>query len=229
MSESSQEPVAEELPVEPAEAAPPDEAAVEQPEAIATGDDAPMPWRVKKAADQAVYGPVDSEMLKEWANSAQIAPEDMIDESDENWRAAPEIDFLEMLWQVKLPGGEVYGPTTVGTLREFINEGLVNEKTPATHAKTHQSLPLAALFAAVDFEKRRASRRRPMEANKSTALLAVEMAKDQHIRQLEEDLKELRKEHDTLIHKYRQLSLQTQDGGAKKPRIVRGPNSAPAA
>ena len=31
---------------------------------------------------------------------------------------------------------------------------------------------------------------------KSTASLAVEMAKDQRIRQLEEDLKELRKEHD---------------------------------
>jgi len=224
MSEPSEEPVAQEQPVEPVEPTP----EVEQTEAIATGDDAPMPWRVKKAADQAVYGPVDSEMLKEWANSAQIAPEDMIDEGDDNWRTAPEIDFLEMLWQVKLPGGQVYGPTTVGTLREFINEGLVNEKTPATHAKTHQSLPLAALFAAVDFEKRRASRRPPTEANKSTALLAVEMAKDQHIRQLEEDLKELRKEHDTLIHKYRQLSLQLQEGTPKRPRIVRGPNSAPA-
>jgi hypothetical protein len=201
---------------------------VEQVEAVATGDDAPMPWRVKKAADQSIYGPVDTEMLKDWANSAQIAPEDMIDESDDNWRAAPEIDFLEMLWQVKLPGGETYGPTTVGTLREFINEGLVNEKTPATHAKTHQSLPLAALFAAVDFEKRRASRRPATEANKSTASLAVEMAKDQHIRQLEEDLKELRKEHDSLIHKYRQLSLQLQEGTPRKPRIVRGSNNAPS-
>ncbi len=85
----------------------------------------------------------------------------MIDESDENWRPAPEIDFLEMLWLVKLPGGEIYGPTTVGTLREFINEGLVTEKTMATHAKTNQSLPLAALVAAVDFEKKRALRRPP--------------------------------------------------------------------
>lgn len=200
---------------------------VDQPEleALPTGDDTPMPWRVRKAADQSIYGPVDTDMLKEWANSAQIAPEDMIDESDDNWRAAPEIAFLEMIWQVKLPGGEIYGPTTVGTLREFINEGLVNEKTPATHAKTHQSLPLAALFAAVDFEKKRASRRPATEANKSTASLAVEMAKDQHIRQLEEDLKELRKEHESLTHKFRQLSLQLQEG-AKKPKIVRGPGSA---
>jgi ribosomal protein L19E len=181
----------------------------------------PMLWRVRKAPDDSVYGPVDEETLKEWANSAQIAPEDMIDESDENWRAAPAIDFLEMLWLVKLPGGETYGPTTVGTLREFIKEGLVTEKTVATHSKTHQSLPLTALVAAVDFEKRRASKRPSNEANKSTALLAVEMAKDQHIRQLEEDLKELRREHETLTHRYRQLSLQIQEGSRSAPNITR--------
>jgi ribosomal protein L19E len=184
-----------------------------------TSEEAPMLWRVKKAPDNSIYGPVDVETLKEWANSAQIAPEDMIDESDENWHVAPEIDFLEMLWLVKLPGGETYGPTTVGTLREFINEGLVTEKTLATHGKTNQSLPLTALVAAVDFEKKRASRRPGKEANKSTASLAVEMAKDQHIRQLEEDLKELRREHETLTHKYRQLTMQMNE--STKPSIAR--------
>ena len=173
--------------------------------------EAPLLWRVRKGPDNSIYGPVDVEALKEWANSAQIAPEDMVDESDGNWRAAHEFDFLEMVWVVKLTAGETYGPTTVGTLREFINEGLVTEKTLATHAKTNQSLPLTALIAAVDFEKKRASRRPAKEANKSTASIAVEMAKDQHIRQLEEDLKELRREHESLIHRYRQLTLQMQE------------------
>ena len=185
-----------------------------------------MLWRVRKAPDNSIYGPVDTEMLKEWANSAQIAPEDMLDESDEKWRVAPELEFLEMLWMVKLPGGEIYGPTTVGTLREFINEGLVTEKTMATHVKTHQSLPLAALVAAADFEKKRALRRPPMEEKKSTASLAVEMAKDQHIRQLEEDLKELRREHESLTHRYRQLTLQMQE--STKPTIVRKSGNLPS-
>jgi hypothetical protein len=152
-------------------------------------------------------------MLKEWANSAQIAPQDMVDESDENWRPASQVDFLEMLWQVKLPPNEeLYGPTTIGTLREFIQEGLINEKTLAMHVKTNQSLPIAALFAAVDFEKKRSLKRPPKEAMKSTASLAVDMAKDQRIRQLEEDLNNLRREHESLIHRYRQLSLQLQEG-----------------
>jgi hypothetical protein len=183
------------------------------------GEEAPMLWRVRKGPDNSIYGPVDTETLKEWANSAQIAPDDRVDESDENWRIAPEIDFLEMLWLVKLQGGETYGPTTVGTLREFIKEGLVTEKTLATHGKTHQSLPLTALVAAVDFEKKRALRRPSKEVNKSTASLAVEMAKDQRIRQLEEDLKELRREHESLTHRYRQLTLQMQES-TKPPRIV---------
>jgi ribosomal protein L19E len=185
----------------------------------ATGGEAPLFWRVRKGPENAIYGPVDQETLKEWANSAQIAPDDMIDESDENWRMAPDIEFLEMLWIVKLAGGETYGPTTISTLREFIHENLVTEKTVATHAKTNQSLPLTALIAAVDFEKKRASRRPAKEQNKSTASLAVDMAKDQHIRQLEEDLKELRREHESLTHKYRQLTLQMQE--STKPTIVR--------
>jgi ribosomal protein L19E len=188
----------------------------------ALGVEIPATWRVRKAPDKAIYGPVDQETLKDWANSAQVAPEDMIDESDENWRPAPDIEFLEMLWVVKLSSGETYGPTTVGTLREFIREKLVAEKSVATHAKTNQSLPLTALIAAIDFEKKRASRRPGREANKSTASIAVEMAKDQHIRQLEEDLKELRREHESLTHRYRQLTLQMQES-TRKPTIVKKP------
>jgi ribosomal protein L19E len=171
-----------------------------------------MLWRVKKLPDNSIYGPVDANTLKEWANSAQISPQDQVDVSDENWKPAPEIDFLEMLWMVVLPDEETYGPTTLGTLREFIHEGLISEKTHATHVKTKQSLPISALFAAVEFEKKREARRPPKDSKKSTASIAVDMAKDQRIRQLEEDLRELRKEYDDLTHRYRQLSLQVQGG-----------------
>jgi ribosomal protein L19E len=179
--------------------------------------EAPMLWRVKKLPDNAIYGPVDANTLKEWANSAQISPQDHVDVSDENWKPAPEIAFLEMLWTVTLPDDEVYGPTTLGTLREFIHEGLISEKTLATHINTKQSLPISALFAAVEFEKKREARRPPKDARKSTASIAVDMAKDQRIRQLEEDLRELRREHEDLTHRYRQLNIQVQGGAAPTP------------
>jgi hypothetical protein len=186
-------------------------------EMIPVDSEAPMLWRVKKLPDNAIYGPVDEATLKEWAGSAQISPEDMIDFSDEEWRPATEVEFLEMLWMVKLPGEELYGPTSVGTLREFIHEGLISEKTIATNIKSDQSLPIGALFAAVEFEKKRAARRPSDDGRKSTASIAVDMAKDQRIRQLEEDLRTMRKDHEELTHKYRQLTLELQS--PPKPRF----------
>ncbi|MEJ0000522.1 MAG: bZIP transcription factor [Verrucomicrobiota bacterium] len=181
------------------------------------GDDTAI-WRVKKSPDNSIYGPVDIEMLKEWAHSAQIAPEDEIDQSDEKWRPAPEFDFLEMLWLVKLaPVARPTAPTTVGTLREFINEGLVTDTDPCLAL---QDAPVAAPGRAGRRCRLRAQarRRRPSrEANKSTASLAVERAKDQHIRQLEEDLKELRREHEALTHEYRRLQMQLQEAATAAP------------
>lgn len=184
--------------------------------------ESPILWRVKKTTDNSIYGPVEESTLKEWANSAQISPQDLVDLSgDENWRPAPEIEFLDMLWIVQLPGDETYGPTTIGTLHEFVHEGLITEKTLATHVKTNQSLPIGALFAAMEFEKKREAKRPPKEGKKSTASLAVDMAKDQRIRQLEEDLRELRREHETLTHKFRQLSLQLKQGSQPTPTVVK--------
>jgi hypothetical protein len=184
--------------------------------------ESPVLWRVKKIADNSIYGPVDETTLKEWANSAQVSPHDMVDASgDEKWRPAPEIEFLDMLWTVALSETETYGPTTIGTLHEFVHEGLITEQTLAMHVKTKQSLPIGALFAAMEFEKKRESRRPPKENKKSTASLAVDMAKDQRIRQLEEDLRELRREHETLTHKFRQLTLQLKQGGSQPAPTIR--------
>jgi ribosomal protein L19E len=195
----------------------------------------PLIWRVKKAPDGDIYGPVDEATLKEWAAAAQISPEDLIDLSDNDWRPAPEIVFLEMVWVVKLPGEELYGPTSVGTLREFIEEGLISDKSIATNVNTTQSLPVGALLAALDFEKKRAARRTPSNANKSTLNINLDRAKDQRIRQLEEDLRSVRKDHDALVHKYRQLSLEIKSGvtpvpvpvAVVVPKIVSQPQNPP--
>ena len=187
------------------------------------GSETPMVWRVKKLPDGDVYGPVDEATLKEWAASAQISPEDLVDVSDENWKPAPEFDFLEMVWVVKLPGEELYGPTSVGTLREFIAEGLISDKSIATNVISTQSLPVGALFAALDFEKKRAARRATPDRNKSTVMIAVDMAKDQRIRQLEEDLRNLRREHEALLHRHRQMQLEIQ----AVPKIVPQPPPMP--
>jgi len=190
-----------------------------EPEAPAELDPTVI-WRVKKLPDGVIYGPVDEATLKEWANAAQISPEDLVDMSDENWVAAPQIESLGMIWVVKLPGEEIYGPTSVGTLREFIAENLLTDKNIATNVNTTQSLPIGALFAALDFEKKRAARRASPDPMKSTVMINIDMAKDQRIRQLEEDLRSMRKEHEALLHKYRQITLELQS----TPKIVQPGN-----
>jgi hypothetical protein len=195
--------------------------AVTEPVPVAEVEHDPtMVWRVKKLPDGSIYGPVDEATLKEWAGAAQISPEDLIDVSDENWVPAPQIEFLAMIWVVKLPGDEIYGPTSVGTLREFIAEGILTDKSIATNVMTTQSLPIGALLAALDFEHKRALRRASPESNKSTLMINIDMAKDQRIRQLEEDLRTIRKEHETLVYKYRQITLEMQ----AVPKIVQQGN-----
>lgn len=172
-------------------------------------------FRLKKGEDESIFGPVDAVTLKEWADSAQVAPIDLVDENDDHWRPAPGIEFLEMLYEVKFIDGTTYGPTTVGTLRELLKESIVTEEATVTHLGKKHSTPLGAIIAAADFEPKPRRELPPtpppvVEANGSAAPVhpAVEMAKDQRIRQLEEDLRILRKEHDELLQKYRKLNQQ---------------------
>lgn len=172
-------------------------------------------FRLKKGEDESIFGPVDAVTLKEWAESAQVAPIDLVDENDDHWRPAPGIEFLEMIYEVKFTDGTTYGPTTVGTLKELLKENIVTEDANVTHLGKKHSTPLGAIIAAADFEpkpRREIPVAPPVETNGSTLVHpAVEMAKDQRIRQLEEDLRILRKEHDELLQKYRKLNQELVD------------------
>lgn len=188
----------------------------------------PLPdkqFRLKKGEDDSIFGPVNAVTLKEWAESAQVAPIDFVDESDEQWKPAPTLDFLDMVYEVKFADGTTYGPTTVGTLRELLKENIINEDASVTHLVKKHSSPLGAIIAAVDFEpKPRRDVPTPPPApvatdaanNNTVVHPAVEMAKDQRIRQLEEDLRILRKEHDELLQKYRKLNQQLVEAKSGK-------------
>lgn len=183
----------------------------------------PLPdkqFRLKKGEDESIFGPVNATTLKEWAESAQVAPIDFVDESDEQWKPAPSIEFLDMVYEVKFTDGTSYGPTTVGTLRELLKENIITEDASVTHLVKKHSSPLGAVIAAADFEpkpRRDVPTPPPLAAESNNATLvhpAVEMAKDQRIRQLEEDLRILRKEHDELLQKYRKLNQQLVEAKA---------------
>ncbi len=87
------------------------------------------PWFLCKHIDGAVFGPLTSEQMRRWADSAQIAPHDKISHDQETWLKAPMYPELGMDWLVEVTSERYYGPTTLGAVREFIRLGEIGEET----------------------------------------------------------------------------------------------------
>lgn len=218
-------------------------------------------YRLRKAEDESVYGPIDKDTMISWAQGAQIAPNDMIDECDDHWKAVSDFDFLEMFYSFPLPDGSTYGPTTLGTVAEFVQEGLIQEDTEVSDSRSKKTTPCRKLLKKVEKaeakaakEVKKADETKSAEQQKSAkdssriltealdrhqrslsqtsqdtgpvpdvaendgemGIHGVNLAKDQRIRQLEEDLRILRKDHDELLHKYRKLNQELIEARQKK-------------
>ncbi len=83
-------------------------------------------WYLLKNEDGTVFGPVPMSQLIAWAASAQISPLDKISQDQIEWNRAPTCPELKMDWLVQSSPGQLYGPTTLGALAEFILAGEIN-------------------------------------------------------------------------------------------------------
>ena len=79
-------------------------------------------FRLQKVQTGRVLGPMDLDHLKALANQSLIAPDDLVQVDEGSWQKAPEVTELEMLWMVEPLDGPRYGPTTAGTIAEFLEE-----------------------------------------------------------------------------------------------------------
>jgi len=102
-------------------------------------DQSPV-WLLKKHGTGNVHGPVSFEKLLEWANAAQINPQDLISEDDDNWKKAPMVDGLQMDWLIEVPGNPLYGPTNAGAVMEFLNMGEIDLSTTVVNCCTGESM-----------------------------------------------------------------------------------------
>jgi hypothetical protein len=84
-------------------------------------------WHLLKSADREVYGPVSLDQLKSWAAEAKISPLDKVSaDGKQTWQRAPMITELQMDWLIEMPDNSLYGPTSVGTLQEFLATGEID-------------------------------------------------------------------------------------------------------
>lgn len=85
-------------------------------------------WHILKAADREVHGPVSLEQLQSWAAEAKIAPLDKVSSDNrQSWVRAPMVHDLQMDWLIEMPDNYLYGPTSVGTIQEFLATGDIDE------------------------------------------------------------------------------------------------------
>ncbi len=85
-------------------------------------------WYILKAADREVHGPIPLDQLRSWASEAKISPLDKVSNDDrESWVRAPMVPELQMDWLIDMPDNTLYGPTSVGTLQEFLATGEIDE------------------------------------------------------------------------------------------------------
>ena len=105
-------------------------------------DQSPV-WLLKKHGAGNVHGPVPFEKLLEWADSAQINPQDSISNDGKTWNKAPMIEGLNMDWLIEVPGNPLYGPTSPGSVLEFLNMGEITPATPIVNCCTGETMTVA--------------------------------------------------------------------------------------
>lgn len=99
-------------------------------------------WRLRKYDNGEVFGPVPFGRIVEWAGTAQIAPQDTVSSDGEHWTKAPMVPELKMDWLVSLDADHFYGPTTVGALIEFRENGEINGETIVIDCCSGQEMKL---------------------------------------------------------------------------------------
>jgi hypothetical protein len=84
-------------------------------------------WYLLKVTDNEVFGPAPLDQLRIWAAGAKISPLDRVSNDDRvTWRRAPMVTELQMDWLIEMPDNFLYGPTSVGTLQEFLATGEID-------------------------------------------------------------------------------------------------------
>ncbi len=84
-------------------------------------------WFLYKAADKEVFGPIPMDQLQAWAAEAKISPHDRLSsDAKQSWLRAAMVPELQMDWLIEMPDKYLYGPTSVGTIQEFLATGEIN-------------------------------------------------------------------------------------------------------
>ena len=151
-------------------------------------------WYLRKAHDGSQFGPIPFRQLQQWAAEAQISPLDRVSTDQATWVKAPMIPELEMDYLIQVSEDHYYGPTTVGSIREFLVAGEITSESQITNCKDATQLQVKDLIPA--------PREWNSEQNNGDLTLqstrgSIRINLQQRIRELEEALLEERRARET--------------------------------
>jgi len=158
------------------------------------------PWFLLKH-DGTTYGPVNFPQMKEWAAQAQISPLDKLSNDKTSWMRAPMLPGLEMDWLVELTADRLYGPTTLGALREFFLMGEIQGTTPVFNATDGTQFTCEGLIGTPEPEPQQEDATEIMVPSRS----GIRVSLQQRIRELEAALLDERRAYDVLETRHAKL------------------------
>lgn len=157
-------------------------------------------WHLKKHDNGEVFGPVPFGRILEWAGTAQIAPQDSVSSDGQHWTKAPMIPELKMDWIVRLDDDHYYGPTTIGSLLEFRENGEINGETTIIDCCTAKELKFKETAFFVEPGE--------AEAARSPSKGIIRLSLQKRIRELEMGLLEKRRQLDAAAETIRRLETR---------------------
>jgi hypothetical protein len=169
-------------------------------------------YKLQKVQTGRILGPMDLDHLKALANQSLIAPDDLVQIDEGPWIKAPEVAGLEMLWWVEPLDGPRYGPTTAGTIAEFLQSGQLGGSELVTHVRNKETYTASEFIE--EMRRRRAARLKSRtikleEAPETTPSFESSPAFDSalrlRIKQLESDLAKAREQLDAQAHELARL------------------------
>jgi hypothetical protein len=161
-------------------------------------------WYLLKAEDGTIFGPVPFEQLSAWTASAQISPLDKVSSDQLTWLKAPMVPELHMDWLVELGPEQLYGPTALGAVQEFLNLGEITLETPLINARDGTTVTVR------DIEGLAIPEEEPelAEGGGEPVRTGIRASLQQRIRQLESTLLEERKALESLEERYGKLEAK---------------------
>lgn len=167
-------------------------------------------WYLLKQEDGSIFGPSSFEQLRQWAAEAQVSPLDKVSTDQTHWMRAPMLPDLGMDWLVEVSSDYCYGPTTLGTVGDFLHRGEIGPETVLLNARDGSSQCVADVPELAELpeetEELEETHAGPDTAGtEGPSRTAIRFSLQQRVRELEADLREERRLLTSLNERYTEL------------------------